>query len=124
MKAGLVQAYNDLRNLVLGLLKRQGKTAADLALPAGLPADDQARREAAAALAVDGPLSAENVSDNIVQFALAVAEGAKSKLGLLQDAIAKGFAEAEVQLGTVLPEVSRHTNELVRKKLVAWAAEA
>ncbi len=122
LKAGVNQAYDNLRNLVLRLLQRQGQATDDCGtLPDILQLDNEARAEAAAAIAPDGPLSAEAVSDDIVEFAKAISGGDKSKLEMLKGAIEKGFSEAAGLLGGKLPDVSLKTKELVWQKLDAWA---
>lgn len=57
---------------------------------------------------------ASRTAERILQHAKRLAKGDPSKLKDLQDAVERGFAEAERILGT-LPEVSRQTLELIRK---------
>jgi hypothetical protein len=110
--------------LVKQLLERQGLTFEDLKDFKGeIKVDEQARTEAAAAIADGGPLSAEAVSDRIVEFAKAVSGGDKSKLDTLRSSIDQGFAEAEKLLGGSLPEISHQTRDLINQKLDAWANE-
>jgi hypothetical protein len=118
------RTYSNLRNLVKQLLERQGLTFEDLKDFKGeIKVDEQARTEAAAAIADGGPLSAEAVSDRIVEFAKAVSGGDKSKLDTLRSSIDQGFAEAEKLLGGSLPEISHQTRDLINQKLDAWANE-
>ncbi|QGU00421.1 hypothetical protein SYNTR_1827 [Candidatus Syntrophocurvum alkaliphilum] len=69
-----------------------------------------------------GKLSAEKVSDRIVDFAKAISGGDKDKIELLKDAIKQGFEAASAALGG-LPEVSEQTYDLVMQKLDAWMEE-
>ena len=115
------QTYQHLREMVRLLLERQGLTFKDLGTFEGdIPVDEQTRLEAQAAIAEGGPLSPENVSNNIVDFAKAISGGDKSKLDILRGAIEKGFEEAAKILGGELPEISNKTYTLIMEKLDTW----
>ncbi len=114
------RAYNHLKQIVAQLLERQGFTFRDIAR---VEVDEQARLEASALIGDGGDLSPEKVSDRIVEFAKALSGGDKEKIGLLREAIEKGFAEAERILGGELPEISQRTYDLVMEKLDNWAEE-
>lgn len=119
------QTYSQLREMVRQMLERQGLTFQDLkGFDGEIVVDEQTRTEAAAAIADGGPLSAEAVSDNIVEFAKALSGGDKSKLDTLRSAIDKGFEAAEKIFGGSLPEISYQTRELINQKLDAWENEA
>ncbi len=118
------RAYSHLRQLVEQLLKEQG-TKYKRALgtdDAMVPVTREMRTEARALIAEGGELSAEKVSDRIVEFAKALSGGDKGKMGVLRGAIEKGFREAEKILGG-LPDVSMRTYDLVMQKLDAWENE-
>jgi hypothetical protein len=118
------QTYSQLREMVRQMLERQGLTFQDLkGFDGEIVVDEQARTEAAAAIAEGGPLSAEAVSDRIVEFAKAISGGDKTKLDTLRSAIDKGFSEAERILGGNLPEISHKTRELINEKLADWENE-
>lgn len=121
LKAESSQAYEQLRNLVRELLERQGMTMADVA-DGGKEfiVDDTTRAEAQAAIGEGGMHSPENVSDRIVEFAVAISGGDKSKFELLKNAIEEGFSEAKKALGGTLPEVSQKTYDQVMEKLNQW----
>lgn len=124
LKAESEKNYNHLRELVRQLLERQGMTFQDIGnLEDGIKIDEQARLEAQAMIDEGGPLSPENVSDNIVNFAKAISGGDKSKLDKLKSAIEKGFKEVEDMFGGQLPEISYKTYDLVMQKLDAWEKE-
>lgn len=56
----------------------------------------------------------EKVAGRILDFAKSLAGGDPSKLDMLEDAVGKGFKEAEKILGG-LPEVSKRTFDLVKE---------
>lgn len=124
LKAESEKAHENLRDLVRRLLERQGVTMDDvLKGKKEFVVDDEARAEAAAAIADDGPLGAEKTSDRIVDFAKAISGGDKSKFDLLKNSIKEGFEAAKKALGGELPEVSQRTYDLVMEKLDNWKNE-
>lgn len=124
LKAESDKAHEQLRNLVRQLLQRQGLSFEDV-VQGDKPffMDEEARSEAQAAIGEGGPLSPENVSDRIVEFAKAISGGDKSKFELLKNAIEEGFGEAAKTLGGKLPEISQKTYDLVMEKLENWGTE-
>ena len=124
LKAESQRAYDQLRALVKQLLEKQGMTFNDLdPLGEDIEIDEATRLEAQKMIGEGGPLSPEAVSNNLVEFAIAISGGDKSKLEELKTAIDKGFKEAEKIWGGKLPEISYETYELTMKKLDAWASE-
>ena len=79
----------------------------------------QARLEAHELIWPDGILGVEAVSQRIVDFAIAISGGDKSKLDILRKAIDDGFKAAEKILGE-LPEISKETYNRIMEKLDAW----
>jgi hypothetical protein len=120
LKEASDKTYQGLRQLVEQLLMRQGRTLVRTERFEALPVDDTARAEASAMIAEGGELSAEAVSDRIVDFAKALSGGDPSKIALLRGAIDDGFKAATSALGGTLPEVSQRTYDLVMQKLDAW----
>lgn len=114
------RAYGSLRQLVEQMLKRQGMTFQGITTDTTIEVDETARLEAQALIAEGGELSAEKVSDRIVEFAKSVSGGDKSKLASLKGAITEGFEAAAAVLGGELPEVSQRTYDLIMEKLDAW----
>lgn len=124
LKAEADKNYQTLRQLIQQLLERQGVNI-ELALSgdATVEVDEETRTQAQEAISDGGPLSPENVSNRIVDFAIAISGGDKTKLALLKEAIDKGFQAAADALGGTLPDISYQTYELVMEKLDAWANE-
>jgi len=113
------RAYASLRRIVEDLLTRQGKAIHLLEEGDEIIVDEQARQEAQELIGPDGLLGVEAVSQRIVDFAIAVSGGDKSKMDILKKAIDDGFKAAEKILG-VLPEISRETYNRIMEKLEAW----
>ncbi|MBU5676685.1 hypothetical protein KQI88_09660 [Alkaliphilus sp. MSJ-5] len=118
------EAYAHLRGLIEKLLLKQGHSLKTITSEewAGIQIDEPTRLEAQSMIAPGGPLSAEAVSDRIVDFAKAISGGDVEKLDKLRDAIEEGFKQAESILGQ-LPEVSKETYRLVMEKLDKWSKE-
>lgn len=112
-------ANAQLIRLVEKMLQRQGKTWQALKTGELIEVDETARLEAQELIGPDGDLGAEAVSQRLVDFAIALSGGDKSKAESLRTAIEKGFQEAERILGE-LPEVSKETYRLTMEKFDAW----
>ncbi|SCG81943.1 hypothetical protein DW1_0323 [Proteiniborus sp. DW1] len=119
LKAESKRTYESLIRLIEDLLNRQGKSLKLLDPTEVVEVDEQARLEAQQMIAEDGPLGVEAVSQRIVDFAIAISGGDKSKLDSLKAAIDEGFKQAEKILGG-LPEISRQTYDLIMEKLDNW----
>jgi len=121
----LMQEGEDLlgsvRDLVRDFLERQGITIDQLNSGeiGDLKIDDITQEKARELISPGGELSAENVSDRIVSFAIAGFGGDKGKIEIIKSAIDQGFTEAEKLLGE-LADVSKQTYELIQQKLDAW----
>ena len=115
--------YQTLITLVEKLLKSQGKSHHHISA-GNVKVDDATRRQAQAAIADDGPLSAEAVSDRIVSFAKGISGGDIAKFDELKAAIEEGFSQARAIFGGQLPDISNKTYDLVMEKLDKWKEEA
>lgn len=73
------------------------------------------------AISADGEFGVKAVSDRLVNFAIAVSGGDKSKLSELISAIDEGFAAAQKIMGGELPELSKQTYDETMRKLKEWA---
>lgn len=113
------QANAQLIRLVEEMLKRQGKTLSMLGDDEVIKVDETARLEAQQLIGPDGELGAEAVSQRLVDFAIALSGGDKSKAETLKSAIEQGFNEAEKILGG-LPQISKDTYKLTMEKFDAW----
>ena len=115
---------NSVRDLVRDFLERQGVTLDQL--KSGeieeLEVDEITQKRAQELIGPGGALSPENVSDRIVNFAIAGFGGDKSKIDIIRSAIDQGFSEAEHILGE-LADVSKQTYDLIQQKLDNWINE-
>ncbi|RQD72583.1 MAG: hypothetical protein D5S00_00505 [Tindallia sp. MSAO_Bac2] len=112
-------AHQQLKDIVRQLLERQGVSTEQLDNMEGLKIDETARAELEEMLGPEGELGIEQVSDRIVDFAIAVSGGDISKAEILRDAIIKGFNAAEEALGG-LPDISQKTYDRVMEKFDDW----
>jgi hypothetical protein len=120
LKRDSEQAHSQLIRIVQDMLKRQGKTLELLGDNEIVEVDETARLEAQALIGPDGPLGAEAVSQRLIDFAIAISGGDKSKASTLRSAIEQGFKEAEKILGK-LPDISKETYKLTMEKFDKWA---
>lgn len=112
---------NSVNQLITDMLKRQGYTEEQIKSGdfEALDVDEIARQKAAEMIGPGGELSPEKVSDRIVQFAIGVFGGDKSKIDIIRGSIDRGFGEAEKILGE-LADVSKETYTMIQDKLDAW----
>lgn len=126
LQAEAERTTENLRRLVEQLILKQDK---NYKASIGGSAQDSpaitARDVEAAKLAIseDGEFGVKAVSDRLVDFAIAISGGDKSKLAELISAIDAGFAAAKEAMGGSLPDICNQTyNETIRK-LNEWANE-
>lgn len=125
LKAESEQHYQQLKELVKRLLEEQGYTMAEVESGSvTVEIDEETRLQAQAAISEGGEHSVEKVSDRLVEFAVAISGGDRSKLDTLKGAIEEGFRAAEEVFGGTLPEISYQTLEATMEKLDKWAEEA
>ena len=108
-------ASDNLRYLVEELIQNQGKLRNRAVI------DIHTVNEAKELISEDGPYGVQAVSDRIVDFAIAVSGGDKSKLEELKAAIDKGFEKARDAFGGTLPDICNQTHDEVMRKLDDWA---
>ncbi|MDD3168962.1 MAG: hypothetical protein PHC91_05800 [Eubacteriales bacterium] len=129
LKAKSEAATENLRKLVEQLILKQDKnykaaledSSKDGLAELGLTAEDV--EAAKLAVSDDGEFGVNAVSDRLVDFAIAISGGDKSKLSELISAIDEGFAAAKEALGGTLPEISQKTYDETMRKLEDWAKE-
>lgn len=124
-------ATENLRRLVEELILKQdknyktsneGSSNEDNLTKLGITASDV--EAAKQAVSEDGDFGIKAVSDRLVNFAIAVSGGDKSKLAELVSAIDEGFAQAKKALGGELPDISQKTYDETMRKLNEWANES
>lgn len=126
LKKETEKLYNSMEKLVEKLLKQQGFSFQDFQNGEidlrDIEVDEKTRTKAADAVADDGPLGAEAVSERIVKFAIALSGGDTSRLETIKKAIDAGFDAVKDIVGE-LPEVSLQTYDLIMDKLDKWDQE-
>lgn len=105
IKAEAERINESLRTLVEKVIAKQGKYKS-------LSVSEETFTE--------NDFSVETVSDNIVNFAIAISGDDPSKLDELKAAIDKGFREAEKCFGGTLPDICYKTHDVIMEKLDAW----
>ncbi len=116
-------ALAPLRQLVEKLFKEQGRnydkalgnTAGDL-----VDVTPEIRSESLSLISDGGYYSVENTSSRLVDFAIAISGGDKSKISEIRSSIDKGFSAAQKAFGGQLPEISDKTYKMTMEKLDAW----
>lgn len=78
--------------------------------------DAATKAQAQADIAEDGYYGVDQTSSRIFDFACALAGDDVDKMKEMQEAFAKGFAQAEKTWGGKLPDISYETQEAVNKK--------
>lgn len=89
-----------------------------------LNADAAAINDAQKAIGEGGEWSAERTASRILDFAQTLAGDDPENIGVLRDAVQRGFAAAEEKLGGSLPDLSRQTRELVNQSFDDWQENA
>lgn len=121
LKAESAKSFDSFKKMIESSLSRQGKLVDIIGLE-DIEIDQATRKEASELISEDGPLGVENLSDSIVDFAIAISGGNKDKLDTLIQAINKGFEQARKQLGG-LPDISLKTYDRIMEKLDIWKNE-
>lgn len=116
IRSAAEQAYANLRALVEQLLKDQNKSREKAQGVSGVSGVNEAQK----AVSEDGEFGVKAVSDRIVQFAIAISGGDRTKYETLKAAIDKGFQQASKALGGELPAISQQTYNEVMRKLENW----
>ncbi len=83
----------------------------------GISVDSMSVDSAKAAISDGGYWGVEAVSDRLVDFAVKVSGGDKSKFETMKNAIMDGYREAEKVWGGALPQICKDTIDMTMKKL-------
>lgn len=122
LKAESQKSFDNLKKMIDNMLKKQGMSLELSASDPMIDIDPATRAEASEMIGENGPYGIEAMSDTIVDFAIVISGGDKSKFDTLKAAIDKGFNEAEKALGG-LPEISMKTYDRIMEKLDSWKNE-
>lgn len=120
------QTNENLRKMVEELILKQGKDYRAFRAK-GFSDKDGTNKTgiegARLAISDDGEFGVKAVSDRLVDFAISVSGGDKTKFSELKTAIKNGFAAARETLGGYLPDICLDTYNETMRKLEAWANE-
>ena len=122
LKAESQKSFDNLKKMIDNMLKKQGMSFDLSSSDHMINIDPATRAEASEMIGENGPYGVEAMSDTIVDFAIAISGGDKSKFDTLKAAIDKGFNEAGKALGG-LPEISMKTYDRIMEKLDIWKNE-
>ncbi|MBO6214459.1 MAG: hypothetical protein J6N76_02850 [Lachnospiraceae bacterium] len=126
MKADQQQRESQLMDIVRKMMSGQGKAlgqADDMwkFLASGdFEVDPETKAQAEKDIAEDGYWGVEQISDRIVDFAIALSGGDTDKADKMISAFKKGFDEATKTWGKELPDISKRTYDAVLKKMDDW----
>lgn len=115
------QQVESFQKMLSGMLSKQGQ-AYNLTMGGKhYQVTPEVSAKAAEAIAPGGEWSVDAVSTRILDMAQALAGGDKSKIGILRDAVEKGFKAAGVELGVKkMPEITGQTYDEVMKRFDQW----
>jgi len=116
------KATENLRKLVEKLILKQTKEADKIDKTNHTQKPTTAEiSKATSLIAEDGEYGVKAVSDRLVNFAISVSGGDKTKLAELTAAIDDGFNAARKAFGGELPEICDKTYDETMRKLKDWA---
>lgn len=122
LKAASQKSFDNLKKMIDNMLQKQGVSFDLASSDQMIDIDPATRAEASEMIGENGPYGVEAMSDTIVDFAVAISGGDKSKYDTLKAAIDKGFDQAGKALGG-LPEISMKTYDRIMEKLDVWKNE-
>ncbi len=120
------QANENLRRIVQELILKQSENFKTWQVGSLVESGEAAASDiekAKLAISEDGEFGVKAVSDRLVNFAISISGGDKTKLAELKAAIDEGFAAAKEALGGYLPDICNETYLETMRKLDAWANE-
>jgi len=82
--------------------------------------DEETQAKAKEAIGEGGYFSVESTASRLLDFAVAISGGDPAKIGVLRDAVQKGFKAAEDQWGGEMPEISKKTYDAVMNGFDEW----
>lgn len=128
MKSSLWHKVDAFEKLVNAMFQKQGiQYDASLGMKKNLEnmiasggVSEAERLQAQEAISEDGEWGVEKTAGRILDFAKALSGGDPSKIGLLKDAVIKGFKEAEKTWGGKLPDISQKTYDRIMQGFDEW----
>lgn len=78
--------------------------------------DAQTKLDAQQAISEDGHYGVKQTSERIFEFALALTGGDEKQMQKMEEAISKGFSEAEKAWGGTLPDITKDTQQAIKQR--------
>lgn len=117
------QRLESFQKLLQSMVAKQGEKSNLSLFGQNLNVTAANSANAAAAIAPGGEYSVDAVATRILDMAKALAGDDTSKVGMLKEAVQKGFKAAGVDLGGKLPSICNDTYDEVMKRFDEWEKE-
>lgn len=117
---------NDFKESIRKMISKQGETSNLTLFGQKLTVSVEDSQKAAESIKDGGEYSVDVVATRIMDMAMALSNGDKSKISLLKDAVNKGFEAAGLEFnnGEGLPEISNRTYDEVMKRFDEWEKDS
>lgn len=120
LRAQADQQVAQFKKLIQSLLAKQGESSNLVLFGEKLNVTPEDSAKAQAAISEGGEYSVDAVATRIVDMAKALSGGDKSKIGVLKDAVLKGFDEARKVWGGEMPQITQDTYDEVMRQFDEW----
>lgn len=113
---------NEFKETIKKMIAKQGETSNLTLFGQKLNVTVEDSRKAAEAISDGGEYSVDAVATRIIDMAKALSGGDKAKIGMLKDAVIKGFEAAGLEFnnGSGLPDICNKTYDEVMKRFDEW----
>jgi hypothetical protein len=116
---------NEFKETIRRMIVKQGEKSNLTLFGKKLNVSIEDSQKAAKSIADGGEYSIDAVATRIIDMAKALSGGDKSKIGLLRDAVKKGFEEAGLEFndGEGLPDICNKTYDEIMNRFDEWEKE-
>ena len=113
---------NDFKESIRKMISKQGETSNLTLFGQELTVSVEDSQKSAESIKDGGEYSVDVVANRIMDMAMALSNGDKSKISLLKDAVNKGFEAAGLEFNNSegLPEICNKTYDEVMKRFDEW----
>ncbi len=117
---------NDFKESIRKMIAKQGEKSNLKLFGKELKVSPEESEKAAKAIAEGGEYSVDAVSTRIMDMAMSLANGDDSKIGMLRDAVTKGFKAAGLEFDSDkgLPDICNKTYDEIMKRFDEWENKA
>ncbi len=120
IKAMEEKRMNSFIEMLKGMIAKQGEEHNVEILDLKLNVTESDSLKAQQAIAEGGEWSVDAVATRIMDMAMSLAGGDKSKIGALREAVEQGFGEARKVWGGKMPSITDQTYTEVMKRFDEW----